>query len=214
MTQRLASARELRSRLADLPVPGSFSDVDLEGLPDPVRRYFKEAIAPGTPLATSACFRMHGSIKLGRRWVPFGARQVLAPHYGFVWAARAGGVIVGSDRYVGGQGAMDWKLLGLVRVMHAVGPDLSRSAAGRAGAEALWVPTALLPRFGVTWTAIDPRHITASYRLDDTQLEVHFTLDDDARVRSVVFDRWGRSHQQPELGVPLVRVRGDRVRDL
>jgi len=191
MTQRLASARELRSRLADLPVPGSFSDVDLEGLPDPVRRYFKEAIAPGTPLATSACFRMHGSIKLGRRWVPFGARQVLAPHYGFVWAARAGGVIVGSDRYVGGQGAMDWKLLGLVRVMHAVGPDLSRSAAGRAGAEALWVPTALLPRFGVTWTAIDPRHITASYRLDDTQLEVHFTLDDDARVRSVVFDRWG-----------------------
>ena len=68
MTQRLASARELRTRLADLPVPGSFSDVELEGLPDPVRRHFKEAIAPGTPLATSARFRMHGSIKLGRRW--------------------------------------------------------------------------------------------------------------------------------------------------
>ena len=28
---------------------------------------------------------------------------------------------------------MDWKLLGLIRVMHADGPDLSRSAAGRAG---------------------------------------------------------------------------------
>ena len=56
MKQRLASARELRTRLADLPVPGSFSDVELEGLPDPVRRHFKEAIAPGTPLATSARF--------------------------------------------------------------------------------------------------------------------------------------------------------------
>ena len=172
MTQRLASARELRTRLADLPVPGSFSDVELEGLPDPVRRHFKEAIAPGTPLATSASFRMHGSIKLGRRWVPFRARQVLAPHHGFVWAASAGGVIVGSDRYVGGQGAMDWRLLGLIRVMHADGPDLSRSAAGRAGAEALWVPTALLPRFGVTWTATDPRHLTASYRLDDTCIAI------------------------------------------
>ena len=100
-------------------------------------------------------------------------------------------MIVGSDHYVGGQGAMDWRLLGLIRVMHADGPDLSRSATGRAGAEALWVPTAMLPRFGVTWTASDPRRITASYRLDDTQLEVDFTLDDDARVRSVVFDRWG-----------------------
>ena len=108
-----------------------------------------------------------------------------------MWAARAGGVIVGSDRYVGGQGAMDWKLLGLIRVMHADGSDLSRSAAGRAGAEGLWVPTALLPRFGVAWTATDPRHITASYRLDDTQLDVRYALGDDARVRSVIFDRWG-----------------------
>jgi len=190
MSARLAAARELKIRLAYQPGPGSFADAELEGLPDPVRRYLGASIASGTPLAAAARFRMSGSIRLGRRWVRFRARQIEAPHHGFVWAARAG-VIVGSDRYAEGQGAMNWKVLGLVRVMHADGPDVSRSAAGRVGAEAVWVPTALLPRFGVTWTATDPLHITANYRLDDAEVELLYTLSDDARVRSVVFDRWG-----------------------
>jgi hypothetical protein len=121
MTVRIASVRELRTRLADLPAPGSFSDAEVESLPDPVRHYFEVAVAPGTPLAAAARFRMVGSIKLGRRWVPFRARQIEAPHHGFVWSARAG-VIVGSDRYANGYGAMNWKILGLVRVMQRTGP--------------------------------------------------------------------------------------------
>jgi hypothetical protein len=163
----------------------------LGGLPEPVCRFLTASVAPGTPLACSARFRMRGSIKLGTRWVRFRGRETLAPHRGFVWAARAGGVIVGSDRYVDQQGKMDWKLLGLVRVAHGAGPDMSRSAAGRAGAEAVWVPTALLPRFGVTWTATDPRHIAARYRLDETELDLSYVLDEDGRVRSVVTQRWG-----------------------
>jgi hypothetical protein len=55
---------------------------------------------------------------------------------------------------------------------------VSRSAAGRAAAEAVWVPTALLPRFGVTWEAASANHLTASHRLDHVELEVHYALDD------------------------------------
>jgi hypothetical protein len=134
---------------------------------------------------------MRGSIKLGGRWLRFTARQIEAPHHGFLWSARAGGVIVGSDRYADHRGAMDWRILGLFRVAHGDGPDVSRSAAGRAGAEAIWVPTALLPRFGVTWTAADMRQVTASYRLDEVQVDLRLLLDDEGRLRSVVFDRWG-----------------------
>ena len=79
---------------------------------------------------------------------------------------------------------MQWTLLGLLRLLHAQGPDISRSAAGRVAAEAVWVPTAL-PRFGVTWQAADAHRLTASWPLDDFELEVHYTLDDDARVRSL-----------------------------
>jgi hypothetical protein len=134
---------------------------------------------------------MTGSVKLGRAWLPFRAHQIIAPLHGFVWAARVAGVLVGSDRYVGGTGAMEWSLLGLIRLIHAEGPDLSRSSAGRAGAEAVWLPTAMLPRFGVVWSSSGPHHATASYRLDENELELSYTLDDDARVRSVALDRWG-----------------------
>lgn len=57
---------------------------------------------------------MRGSIRLGGRWLAFRAREVRAPHRGFVWAARVGGVMAGSDHYTDGQGAMSWKLLGLI----------------------------------------------------------------------------------------------------
>lgn len=182
--------RDFETRLADPPAPDSFSERELEGLPEPVRRFLTMSIAPGAPLARSARFRMRGSIKLGKRWMPFRARQVLAPHHGLVWAARVGGGLAGSDRYADGQGSMDWRILGLVRVVHAEGPDTSRSTAGRVGAEAVWVPTTLLPRFGVTWSATDPHHVAATYLLDETELKVRYVLADDGRVRSVTLERW------------------------
>lgn len=185
------TARRLKARLAVPPAPGAFSDRELEGLPDPARRYLQASIAPGSPLAQSARFRMRGSIKVGGRWLRFTAKQMEAPLHGFLWAARAGGVIVGSDRYADGRGGMDWRILGLFRVAHAQGPEVSRSAAGRAAAEGIWVPTALLPRFGVSWSAADPHQVTASYRLDDTDIDLQMTVGEDGRLRAVAFDRWG-----------------------
>lgn len=178
------------NRLRGGPSDKVFSSAELEGLPEPVRRYLRTAIAPGTPLAVCARLRMRGRIKVGR-WLPFSARQVLNPHEGFIWSARAAGVIAGSDRYFDGAGAMDWKLAGVVTVAHADGPDVSQSAAGRAGGEGIWVPTALLPRFGVTWSAADEVHVTARLHLGPTPVEINLDLDPGGRIRSVVFDRWG-----------------------
>jgi hypothetical protein len=182
---------ELEGRLLRAAEPGTFSETELEGLPEPVRRHLVQAIAPGTPLAVSARLRMRGHIKVGR-WLPFRARQLLSPHHGFVWAARvAGGVIAGADRYVDGAGGMGWKLAGLVTVAHADGPDPSRSAAGRAAAEGMWVPTALLPRFGVRWKAGGPEEVSASYRIGQVPIELRYRLDGRGRILSFVFDRWG-----------------------
>lgn len=143
---------------------------------------------------------MRGSIKLGRWWVPFRARQVVAPLHGLVWAARAGGVVVGSDRYDAGRGAMEWKLLGMIPLIRAEGPDLTRSTAGRAAAEAVWVPTALLPRFGVAWRASDEHHVSASYRLGGLAVDLEYVLDDEGRARSVALERWGDAESSGAFG--------------
>jgi Family of unknown function (DUF6544) len=170
--------------------PGTFTMAELDGLPEPARCHLTQAIAPGTPLATSVRLRMRGHIKIGR-WLPFRARQILDPHHGFVWAARTAGVITGSDRYLDGAGGMDWKLAGLVTVAHGDGPDVARAAAGRAGVEAIWVPTALLPRFGVRWSAGGPDQVTARHHIDGVPVEAHYRLDGNGRMLSFSFDRWG-----------------------
>lgn len=185
----------------DAASPATFRPDEVADLPAPVRRYFETAIAPGTPLATAVRLRMSGAIRL-RGWMPFTAAQALAPHRGFVWRARVrGGLFSGADRYVDGLGAMDFRLLGLVPVMRASGPDVSRSAAGRCGAEAVWVPTALLPRFGVEWSATDDTHATARFRLDDTDLEIRFRFHPDGRLASATFERWGDPDETGTFGL-------------
>ena len=180
------------------PMP-VFSKSELEGLPGPVQRYLRFAIAPGTQLATSARLRMHGRIKIGH-WLPFRARETLAPRSGFTWSAWAGGVITGFDRYAEGQGELRWKLLGVLPVMRAVGPDVTRSSAERAAAEAIWLPTTLLPRFGVQWEALDDRQLLARYQIDAVEFEARYRIETDGRLVSMVCHRWGDPDQTGAWG--------------
>lgn len=184
----MSNIGEIERRLVR-PAEGAFAEWELDGLPEPVQHMFRAAIAPGTPLAQSARLTMNGRIKL-KKWTPFSGTEVIAPHAGFVWRVRAG-AISGYDRYVDGEGEMRWKLLGLIPVMRAAGPDVSRSAAGRVAGEAAWLPTTLLPRFGVHWHTTHQRHLSARFRLDAHDLEFNYLLDDGGRIQTCWFDRWG-----------------------
>ncbi len=141
------------------PSGSAFRPDRLAALPEAARRYLEHAIAPGTTLASAVRLRMHGEIKL-RRWLPFTAQQVIHWGRGMIWKAAvrmSGMTIRGFDRLVDGEGAMRWKLLGIIPVMVASGPDIARSAAGRLMAESLWLPSVLCGD-GVTWTAQDSSH--------------------------------------------------------
>lgn len=185
-----SAVHDAEARLARPPI-GAFDRAALADLPDPVQRHLRFAIADGTPLAQSARIIMRGRIKL-RRWMPFRATEVVAPHHGFVWRARvAGGLFSGSDRFVDGEGGMDWRLAGLIPVVQASGDDVSRSAAARAGGEAAWVPTALVPQAGVTWSAPADDVIVAAFTVGGVPIELQQHIDATGRVLSVVFDRWG-----------------------
>ena len=157
-------------------------------LPPTAQRYLRAAIAPGTPLAWGVCLAMRGSIKLGR-WMPFRATQLLVPTLGTVWVARVAGVVSGSDRYVEGVGAMDWKLLGLLRVMHADGPDVTRSAAERAAGESIWVPTATA-RHATFGAAADDR-LCVTIDVDGHPVELEHRLGASGQLIASSLQRWG-----------------------
>lgn len=195
------SLSEWERRVCGEAVPAAprFTLAELDGLDPPVRPHLCQAIALGARVGQGGRLSMRSSIKLGR-WLPFRAHQVLNPRVGYIWAARVGWVITGYDRYFNGIGKMRWKLGGLLTVAHAEGTETSRSAAGRGGAEAIWLPTALLPRHGVRWTATDDTHITAHHQIDGTPVDLHLTLDNNGGIQSLVFDRWGDPDQTGRWG--------------
>jgi hypothetical protein len=175
------------------PSRGRFDPNALEGLPTPARRYLRHAIAEGAPLAAAVRLEMHGHIKLGKRWRPFEAEQVIRWDRGLIWKAKTkmGPLsIAGSDRLIDGQGAMRWKLLGVVPVMSAEGPDVTRSAAGRLEAESMWLPSVLLGD-GITWTAQDDTHAHVRVAVMGDEAELALTIDPEGRLRQTAMQRWG-----------------------
>jgi hypothetical protein len=171
--------------------PGGFDEAELAGVDEPVRRYFRAAIAPGTPLARAARLRMRGSIKIGNRWLPFRADELLAPLQGYHWPATvAGGLLRGFDTYADRDAVMVWKLLGVVPMIRAHGPDVARSAMGRAVTESIWLPTALLPRYGVLWRAESDELLVADIPIDGQRVMLQVTITGDGRVRADHVDRW------------------------
>lgn len=179
---------------ADVPAPRQvFDPAAIGALPEPAQRYLRHAIAPGTPLASAVRLTMHGEIKLGDRWQAFEAEQVIRWDRGLIWKAKVDlGLlsIRGSDRFIDGRGAMAWKLLGIIPVMRADGPDISRSAAARLEAESMWLPSILLGD-GITWTAEDATHPHVRVAVTGDEGELSLTIDEHGRLRETAMQRWG-----------------------
>jgi hypothetical protein len=177
----------------DTSVGARFELPMLARLPLPAVRYLSHAIAPGAPLATAVRLRMHGAIRLKEEWAPFEAEQVIRWQRGFVWRARAkvsGLTVSGSDRWVDGVGSMRWKLLGLIPVMTAEGPDISRASLGRVQVESIWLPTVLLGP-DVAWSAPDSTHVGVDLRLAEHAGHLDLSVDADGRLRTACIARWG-----------------------
>jgi hypothetical protein len=113
-----------------------FDPQEIAHLPEVVRGYLTHSIAPGTPLASAVRLRMHGRIRVGR-WRKFKAVQVITCDGAMIWRAAvrmAGTSIRGCDSLLGGEGAMRWRLFGMISVIRESDPDISRSVAERVAA--------------------------------------------------------------------------------
>jgi len=202
MSDSEAAWRSIRSR-AEAP-SGVFDPAMIEGLPEAAQRYFRRAIAPGTPLSTSVELEMEGSFLLGdvssHQSYRMTARQILRPPFEFVWIARlASGAlrISGSDALVGGEAWTRFFLAGLVPVANArSSPDLLRSAAFRAAVESIWAPASLLPERGVLWEQIGADRARLTFTATAPRIAIELALNADGTVREVLGQRW--SNANPE----------------
>ena len=188
---------------ARLPAKTSRYDArELEGLPAPVRRYFRTVIEDGQPIVTGVTVLHEGTFNVsaleGReRWMPFTSEQrVMTNRPGFVWNARMsvapGIAVLVLDAYAGGVGTLHPAVLGVYSLMsqHGTG-DIARGELMRFMLETAWYPTALLPSQGVKWTAVDDDSADATMVDGDLRITLRFNFGADDLIESVRADARG-----------------------
>jgi hypothetical protein len=161
-------------------------------LPDPAIRYLQHAIKPGGPLATAVRLRMHGEIKL-RNWSSFKAEQLIHLERGMIWRATAwmsGIPIRGKDSIIDGEGRMIWRLLGIIPIIKASGPDISKSAAGRLQGEFVWLPSRLAMG-DIEWSDQDSLHAKAKISVAGVTETITLLLTEEGRLVALSLSRWG-----------------------
>lgn len=175
----------------------------LTGLPEPAQRLLLNALPDRTSLYDIVRLSMRGEIKLAGRWLPFTAEQILRAGKGFVWEPVVGGRLirfVGADA-LGPDGAhIEFRLHGRIPIVRSSGPDIARSAHGRLAAETVaWLPHALTPQAGASWTTIDDRRAMVTLDGPGGRTDVEVTVDDDGRLSSLGLQRWKDSAKPPTL---------------
>lgn len=201
-------ARTLLGVAANYQEPAVFRHGDLAELPEPVQRYLKRSVPDGHPLIRTVCLKQTGEMSPdgGEHWLPFEAVQYFTTKPpGFVWAARAQMMpliwITARDKYTTGRGNMLIKPVSLFTLGDATGPEMDQGSLARYVAEAMWFPTALLPREQLQWQAVDDRSAQATIHDHHTAFTVTFFFNaegDVVRVEGLRFreddrqqHRWG-----------------------
>lgn len=196
-----ADRAEWRRLLNLQPVdPELFDHKMIADLPEPARRFFKFAIAPGTPLYTVAEIDMGGLFSLGSKDNPayqeMEAYQILASPDGFVWRLKLPGIIP-----ISGSDSGKWtrfRLFGLLPVARIGGdPDHTLAAYGRFAAESVfWTPAAVLPGKNIKWQEIGRDTARVTISSGSLSQEVDITVDDGGRPLLVTFQRWNNANKE------------------
>jgi hypothetical protein len=151
--------------------PTRYDAREIEGLPEPVQRYFRVVLRDEQPIITRVTINIGGTFNMsptGEQWKPFTSRQrVVMRRPGFLWDARIsmlpGLPVRVVDSYIEGKGLLHAAILGLFTVAEVSGGgEIARGEFMRYFAEAAWYPTTLLPSQGVRWQAVDDRSANAT----------------------------------------------------
>jgi hypothetical protein len=121
--------------------------------------------------------------KPGGRWLPFTAVEKFAVEdVGFSWRARFPIAPLVSlrvvDRYAAGEGLLEARLLGRLRVLHARGQEVSEGEALRYLAELAWVPHAILANRQLEWRALDAGAVEVATRVGTARVAARLEFDE------------------------------------
>lgn len=183
-----------------------FSYQQIEGLPEPVQRYFKYALKDGQHYISYARLRHTGTLRTSgeQGWMPISGEEYFTTQEpAFVWYAKARVQpipimwIAARDMYFQGKGSMLIKLFSVYTMGDSRGREIDQGALVRYLAEAVWFPTALLPNEYLHWEPVDSNSAKALFAHRSVTVTAIFHFNEKGEVTRIEAERYA------EIGGPL-----------
>jgi hypothetical protein len=167
------------------------TEMMLEGLPEPVKRYLRYTGVVGKPLVRTVHLKQRGKMlpNAGAAWIPLAAEEFYSVQPpGFVWygTMRLGPLplVRARDRYANGSGNMLIRAGGIYPIADASGMEVDQGSLMRYLSEMIWFPSAFLGR-NILFEPINER--SARVTLTDRGRTVSGTLHIDGEGRPTNF---------------------------
>lgn len=168
--------------------PKVITEKDLEGLPEPVQRWLKQANVVGKERISTVRLKQKGLIRTTKKqpWMPAQAEQYFTvDNPGFIWKVKVKInsllFLVGRDKYFKGKGNMLIKLLALINVANAEGKEIDQGTMLRYLGEIVWFPGAALNSY-INWQAIDEHSARATMSYGEITASAVFRFDESGNV--------------------------------
>ncbi len=175
-----------------------FSYAQLEGLPEPVQRYFKYALKEGQPYVRYVRLKHKGQFKTqpDKSWVPIeGEQYFTASPPGFIWKGRTT-FFTAHDRFVNGEGNLTVRLLHLFKMVDTEGLEADEAELQRWVSENFWFPTNLLPGPFVEWEAIDRNTAKLNYAYKHLSFSMLTRFNEKGQIIRVEVERYKEPGQK------------------
>lgn len=162
----------------------------IEPLPAVVQKWLQRANVLGAESIHTVHLHQRGEIRISPhgKWMPFEAEQyntIESP--AFIWLAKVKAAplitLTGRDKYQNGKGEMLIRLLHLIPIVHAKGPEIDQGALLRYMAEIVWFPSATLADY-FSWEQVSSLQAKATMTYGRISATGIFTFDSDGDVQS------------------------------
>jgi len=180
--------------------PRLIAQAQVPGLPEPVQRYLRYAQVMGKEPIRTVRLKQEGVMRTqpGQKWLPFVAQQYFATTppaflwhatmrlFPFVW-------ISATDRFSEGHGNLRIKLLSVIPMGNARGPEMDQSELQRYLAETIWFPTAWLSDT-IEWQATNAYSVKAIMHASGVTAPVVLHVNEQGLPTHVTADRYKEEH--------------------
>jgi hypothetical protein len=169
-----------------------YHKAQLDGLPEPVQRYFKHILKEGQPYISYARIKHDGQFKtdLEKGWINItGEQYATTEKPGFIWKGTTS-MFVARDMYISDKGRLIVTLFSLYNVVDAKGEKYNEGELLRWLGESVLYPTNFLPNDRLQWLPIDSTTAKLTFNYKGLSLFFKITFNEIGEITEMETKRY------------------------